>query len=282
MYRVANLPDALSTHMSNVHMGMVGANEFYEMDASSGILRRKIRAPKSLRPQLTVLVDDLYSAYTTGVKTIDYSYPVGEEGRVFQCHVVLLFWTGDYPAQALVSGTHSKTCHWCIHKSTSAPEVSRRCWGDYRCFLPDNHPYRMDATFGKQEKRPPPTPRKHEDFVELGKANESYRGPKVRAPYKSSGIKEQSPLCALPMFDITWDILGDMMHILSGIWSRHVFEMLAGLRTPAKPKPRTSWTAAANNALAKAHDTVLIKLRDWAVSPDMKAVNQTFIYIALY
>jgi hypothetical protein len=138
--RIANLPDALSTHMANVHLGMVGGNEFYERDALASKLNRKIRSPKSFRPHLTVLCDNLLDAYINGVPTTDFSYPEGAPGRKFRCHVMLLFWTGDYPAQALVSGTHSKTCHWCTLKSTHAPEVSRRCWGDYRCYLPDNHP----------------------------------------------------------------------------------------------------------------------------------------------
>jgi hypothetical protein len=278
-FRVANLPDSLSTHMANVHMGMVSANEFYEFDISSGIMIRRIRAPKSLKPQLVVMTDDLYRAYTHGISTTDFSYSTGELHRRFRVKVILLFWTGDYPALALVSGTHSKTCHWCRMKSTHAPEVSRRCWGDYRCMLPLHHQFRNHGMYGPPEDRPPPASRTHEEFVASGQANESYNGPKVRAPYKESGIKEMSMLGALPLFDLVWDVLGDMMHIISGVWSRHVFEMLAGNRTPAVPKARKTWTPAQNRKLAEEHTIVLRTLRDWALPQAMKKVNSHTILI---
>jgi len=277
---VANLKDALSTHMANVHMAMVGASEHYELDPDSGILHRRLASPKSLRPHLTVITDDLYHAYIAGVKTTDYSYPSDQPGRNFRCKVILLFWTGDYPAQALVSGTHSKTCHWCHFKSTHAPEVSRQCWGDYRCYLPDNHPVRHNAKYGPPEDRPAPLPRTHQDFLDAGVRSDTYNGPKNRAPYKDSGIKETSPLAVLPLFNLTWDVLGDMMHIIDGIWKRHVFAMLAGRRLPAKPKPRSSWTLAANRKLAKDHAKVIALLESWQVTPEMiKVICVLYIYI---
>lgn len=266
IFRVANLRDGLSTHMANVHLGLISANEHYELDPLSGILVRRIRSPQSLRPHLTVLVDDFYRAYTHGISTTDFSYDEGAPGRKFRCKVILLFWTGDYPAQALVSGTHSKTCHWCTLKSTAAPEITRRCWGDYRCYLPDSHPMRRDATYGRPETRPPPPSRTHEDFFTHGRAQEEYKGPEVRSPYKESGIKEASILAALPLFNIAWDILGDMMHIVDGLWKRHIFAMLAGKRGPAVPKPRISWTALENKNLQRDHDAVCAQLRAWTVS----------------
>jgi hypothetical protein len=305
MCRVANLPDSLSTHMSNVHMGMVSANEFYEVDTASGIMSRRIRSPKSLKPQLVIMTDDLYRVYHKGIYTTDFSYEIGDQGRnfrakvtyfislslsvslfqmcymninmlpldVYMCvQVILLFWTGDYPALALVSGTHSKTCHWCHYMSAHAPEVSRRCWGDYRCFLPGQHPFRRNANYGPVENGPPPATRTQEDFIRDGLASEAYRGPKSRAPYKTSGVKELSAFGALPMFDLVWDVLPDMMHIISGIWKRHIFEMLIGNRTPAKPKPRSSWTASANANLAADYTDVMDKLNAWKLSPDMVKV----------
>jgi hypothetical protein len=61
--RCGNLPDALSTHMTNCHLHMLSANEFWELDLDAQVLRRTIRNPKSLKPHLIVLVDDLLSAY---------------------------------------------------------------------------------------------------------------------------------------------------------------------------------------------------------------------------
>jgi len=71
--RVANLPDGLSTHMANVHMSMIVANEHLTSDPLASKLRREVKAPKSLQPQLTVLCDDLLDAYENGVETTDYS-----------------------------------------------------------------------------------------------------------------------------------------------------------------------------------------------------------------
>jgi hypothetical protein len=144
-----------------------------------------------------------------GIQTIDASIPRGVRGRLFTCHVLLLYWTGDYPAQAKVSGTHDKTCHWCTYdlslcvrvglavsawrslsvsfdstlttlsfsryKSEHAPEVNRRAWGDYRRYLPRNHALRKaSGVYGPLEERDPPLVRTHDAFVEDGKRNEAH------------------------------------------------------------------------------------------------------------
>lgn len=64
--RVGNLPDSLSTHVANVHLHMLSANEFWEHDKAAGVLRRRVRAPKSLMPHFHVIVDDLLRAYHKG------------------------------------------------------------------------------------------------------------------------------------------------------------------------------------------------------------------------
>jgi len=268
--------------MANVHLGIVAASEFYEYDEDRGSLVRRIKSPKSLHPHLVVLTDDLYHAYTVGVSTTDYSFPIGQPGRNFHCKVILLFWTGDYPAQALVSGTHSKTCHWCRYMSVHSPEVSRQCWGDYRCFLPLNDLKRNHGGYGPPEDRPAPLTRTHAEFVTEGLRNELHQqnqGPKSKAPYKETGIKERSPLSVLPLFNLTWDVLGDMMHIIWGIWKRHIFEMLGGCRAPAKPKPRKAWSERANNKLARQHERVKEVLQAWTLSPEMKTVIYIYIYM---
>ena len=131
---------------------------------------------------------------------------------------------------------------------------------------------RRDATYGIPETRPPPAARTHDDCCVHGRANEQYKGAKVRAPYKETGIKEVSVLAALPLFNIAWDVLGDMMHIIDGLWKRHIFAMMAGKRGPAMPKARTSWTTMANNALARDHTAVIAKLEAWTVSEGTRKV----------
>jgi hypothetical protein len=81
-----------------------------------------------------------------------------------------------------------------------------------------------------------------------------------------------SPLAALPFFNIVWDILGDMMHIIEGIWKRHIFKMLAGDPAPAKPRPRKTWTDEANRALAQDHIDVQAVLRKWSLPTEMRKV----------
>ena len=167
IFRCANLPDGLSTHMSNCHLSLLSANEYWQHDKESGGLRRNIRAPKSLKPHLTVIVDDLIGAYTRGVRCVDSSVPTHLEGHKFRCRVCLLFWTGDYPAQAAVSGTHSKTCHWCCKKSKPSPEISRRVWDGYRKFLPKGHDMReASAFYGPEENDDIPAPRTPAEFAE--------------------------------------------------------------------------------------------------------------------
>lgn len=53
-------------HMSNCHLHLLSANEYWEKDAKAGVLRRRVHAPKSLKPHLTVIVDDLLYAYSIG------------------------------------------------------------------------------------------------------------------------------------------------------------------------------------------------------------------------
>jgi hypothetical protein len=152
--------------MSNCHLSLLSANEFWEIDNESGWLRRRIRAPKSLKPHLTIIVDDLIGAYKDGVVCVDSTIARDSPGRVFRCRVCLLFWTGDYPAQAAVSGTHSKTCHWCNKKSETSPETSRRVWAGYREYLPFGHEMRdASAFYGPEENGNPPTPRTHDEFA---------------------------------------------------------------------------------------------------------------------
>ena len=130
--KVANLPDSLSSLMVNVHLTLLSANEYYVLNTATKTLKREIHAPRSLKPHLTVLVDDLYDSYRRGIFTTDSTVSPGRPGRHFRCKCVLLFWTGDYPAQALVSGMHSKCCHWCHFKGDYIPEVNRKCWLDHR------------------------------------------------------------------------------------------------------------------------------------------------------
>ena len=83
--RAANLPDSLSMSFQNAHLHMLAPSEFWELDEAAGVLRRRIRAPKSLQPLISVITDDLLAAYNKGFRTIDASIPVGRAHRRFDC-----------------------------------------------------------------------------------------------------------------------------------------------------------------------------------------------------
>lgn len=249
---------------------MLSGNEYYEADCHSQKIKRRVRGPKSLVPHLVVLVDELVQAYREGIAVTDYSMARGSPGRKFRCKVMMLFWTGDYPAQALVSGTHSKTCHWCRMKSVHAPEINRRCWCDYRRYLPSDHPMRKHADYGKVETRSPPTLRTHKKFVKDACANMQHRGYKSHAPYKTTGVKHLSPLAALHMFDLVWDILPDMMHVVPGIWKRHIFAMFTGDRKPSRPPVRDSLSKRENNLLQRQYAESVEDLRRWQLPQEKR------------
>ena len=213
---------------------------------------------------------------SAGVKVTDASIPRGRPHRKFHCKCCLLFWTGDYPALAATSGTHSKTCHWCTKKSKNAAEVQRRVWDGYRQYLPARHMLRgASGMYGPVETRPPPPPRTHAEYVAQGKANEVHEA-KVRhpdalknkhykkdLPYKTTGVKECCPLRFLHLFDLVWDILPDMMHIILGIFKRHIMELFTGKRMPSTVKPRKKNSAAENKALLAANKKAQAEVAGW-------------------
>lgn len=139
-------------------------------------------------------------------------------------------------------------------------------------FAADDHHYRGLSSFGAPEDRSAPAPRDHAGFVRDAKANEAHAGPKHTAPYKLSGVKELSPLAALPLFDLVWDVMPDLMHIIPGIWKRHIFSMFTDRRKPKKPRPRSAWTRRQNDDLLRGHEEVLANLSEWVLSKQEQAV----------
>jgi hypothetical protein len=64
--RVANLPDGLSTHISNTHLHLIAASEYWDLDKDAKVLKRKVRGHKSLMPAMNIIVDDLLGGYNKG------------------------------------------------------------------------------------------------------------------------------------------------------------------------------------------------------------------------
>lgn len=191
----------------------------------------------------------------------------GQPGRFFRCRVCLLCWTGDYPALAAVSGTHSKCCHWCTLRSEHAPEISRRAWLGYRRWLPEDDAWReyTPGLFPDAEREPAPPPRTHEQFVDDANAEEGHNGYKKDAPYKTTGVKLLSMLAYLPLFNLIWDICPDLMHIITGIWKRHIIALLKGTRTPAQVKPLKKNTPAQNEQRMQDHKAAKADIAEWTL-----------------
>ena len=192
--RVA-MTDQMSMNVSNAHLHLLTANEYWELDKKvcscgtsafhppslhlryhpqANCLRRVVRGPKSLKPHLMVLADDMRKAYYEGVTVTDSTYPEGAPGRVFKCRVVQLLWSGDFPALSKVGGSHEKCCHWCHFKSKHSPEINRRVWGDFRSWLPEHHEYRTATAFGPPCRDPAPAYRTHEEYEKAALAQEAY------------------------------------------------------------------------------------------------------------
>jgi len=79
--RVANLQDGLSTHISNCHLHMLSANEYWDLDTDANVLRRRVHAPKSLNAHLSIVVDDLLYGYHKGEK--HFIIPLTQHSRPF-------------------------------------------------------------------------------------------------------------------------------------------------------------------------------------------------------
>jgi hypothetical protein len=138
--------------------------------------------------------------------------------------------------------------------------------------LANPHPLRNyhggNATESKRvaELRDPPEMRTHDGIVAAGIAERDHRGFKKDAPYKTTGVKELSPFRFLPYFDLVWDIMPDLMHIVPVMWKGHIFKMFRGKRTPSKVKALKKNSAEENAQLFRDHEEAKEHLKGWALS----------------
>ena len=268
------------SHVIKKDVALLAATEFYALNPRTNKLVREYRAPKSLKPHLTVLADDLLHAYQHGVSVRDMSMTTGTMGHHFRCRCILLFWTGDYPAQSSVSGMSSSRCHWCHFQGTYFHEVNRTCFCDHRQFLPTSHPFRRDRRFGRHMTSVTPESRVHEEVVDDAVRNEKWSGAASAAPWKTTGVKRLSPLCALPMWDIVWDITPDMMHLNDNVFGAHIMATLSGKRHPIKPKPKQSMTSAANAVIMDKWEKQVALHDVWKLSDLDQNVLYRYMYIS--
>jgi len=149
---------------------------------------------------------------------------------------------GDYPGQAEVSEmscSGNYACHWCEKKFKFSISINRNVYGNFRRFLPMNHPWRKTttSTFSTNELEPEPAARTDASIKARGYAADTYRGPANGHPSHTTAVKRSSPLYDCPLFDMAWDICGDKMHVDKNFIIRTI-KFLKGQRQPAKPKLR--------------------------------------------
>jgi hypothetical protein len=275
IFRVANLPDGLSQLTINAHVSMLAAAEYLVKDLVTGAIRRVVRQHKSLHPHMLIISDDLHAGYHVGNVITDWDCRLGLPGRTFLCRCQLLFWTGDYPANGLVSGFKHKgrrACHWCEIKVPKDKSLNRHVFGEYRRYLPESHRNRLEMWHGKLEERPQPENRTHATIVQQARANVEHTGYKNAAPHHSSGIKEFCPLAYLFGFCMCWDFAPDFMHIAEGVLQRHLVPLLKGDRLPVMPKRTNNITERDWKKIKRGWKEDYAKSASWAIPKDKQKI----------
>ena len=106
--------------------------------------------------------------------------------------------------------------------------------------------------------------------MQTGRECDEYTGYKNAHPKHKTGIKMSTPLGYFPLFDIIWDILPDMMHVLEGFQKTHLLKLLKGERSAARPRRPVSFAdklaEQAYNALLKEYEALLAHIDTWKLS----------------
>jgi hypothetical protein len=110
-------------------------------------------------------------------------------------------------------------------------------------WLPADHPFRTDPTFGPLDNRGPPEARNHTECVAQGTASDNYQGFQKYHVKHDTGINCSCPLSFLHQFDIVWDICPDMMHIIKNFFEKLTFKLFTGMRTPEWDKSKNKMPA---------------------------------------
>ena len=194
-----------------------------------------------------VVTDDLLIGEETGYKVCDASRAPEDPHYEFFLKVILLFMQGDYPAQGKASGmmhAGGYACHWCLHKAENIKGVSRMVSGDYGAYLPLLHPKRHAGLPAE------PPGRLHAATCRDALKNQLSRDRRVQLEAceveekdkdeNIKGVKEWCPLVKLQLFDVIWDFVPDMMHMVQGLLKTYIVKTMLGKRKVKEPKPLTT------------------------------------------
>ena len=188
-----------------------------------------------------VVTDDLLIGEEDGYRIADCSRLPDDPDYMFFLKVILLLVQGDYPAQGKNSGmTHSGGfhCHWCLVKAVHNKGVSRMVTSNYTHHYPLGH-----------SKRPLNAPvisaRTHVEVCRDALTNQYNSEQRESSNIDGAdddanairGVKEWCPLSALSWFDVVWDIVPDMMHIIKGLIEKYIVNTMKGKRNVKPPKP---------------------------------------------
>ena len=201
------------------------------------------RNPRTLFAVLSVVADDLHIGEQKGYRVTDSSRLPGDPSRVFDVKTILLFMQGDYKAQALNCGQAHQggfPCHWCKHNPPKNAGLSRHVSGGYSSYYPTSHP---DRPFDALHE---PASREHDSTCLAGISNGAARDRRIRLGARAvadedkaehiHGVKEWCPLAILEFFNVIWDFVPDMMHMVYNLLKEYVVKTMKGLRKPKVPK----------------------------------------------
>jgi len=110
-------------------------------------------------------------------------------------------------------------------------------------WLPKNHRFQRDESFGSARRQDPPDARNADECVAQGKDCDHYRGFKNAHPSETTGINRSCPLSFLHLFDIVWDICPDMMHIVENWLEKLTCKFFSGARVPEWDKSKNKGPA---------------------------------------
>jgi hypothetical protein len=198
------------------------------------------RSATCLQVMVDRLVEELLQAQNQGLAMIDYSLPVNDPDRIFKLKLILLMTVGDYPAQAkLTNFLHcgKRPCHWCnMDFAWYLPGHNVNC--NHRTLLPPDHWMREHVDFGRQEvtdhRR---CIRSHTEILQHMEQCDSCELPRNSAahPSKTSGVSGFCSLSLLHMFNMTKDVMPDIMHIDAGVMKLRLMQLMKGEFIPKRP-----------------------------------------------
>jgi hypothetical protein len=143
--RDANLTHAQSIRFRNIHLSGLYPHEFWHKGQDETRWAKTKRAPKTLRPLMYALCDDLLQ-WEDGQAMTDTSLHLEDPEREFTLRCILLYWCGDYPglaeATGFTHGQHKRMCHWCEYLAgPKSSGLNRMIYKDYRWSVNTEHDF---------------------------------------------------------------------------------------------------------------------------------------------